>query len=268
MSDVSTSTADASDVDDDPSPEHGCVIGGPPDGGIAFECLPFPQDCPRDQKCMPWADNGGVAWNATCCGPLSRHAAQVGEPCSIMGTATSGIDDCDAEAMCWNVDALGHGTCEDMCSADAQDCASPGDRCVITNYGAIPLCLPACDPLAQDCAGTGESCVLAGVWPHWVCMPDGSDAPGAHGHPCDFVNACEPGTVCLGAEYVAAFPGSVPAVDCDSAIGCCTALCDLSDPLADAACAALDPAHTCEPWDDRGVPPGSDPTLGLCRLAR
>ena len=185
-----------------------------------------------------------------------------------MGTAASGIDDCDAGAMCWNVDELGHGTCEDICSADAQDCASPGDRCVITNNGAIALCLPACDPLAQDCAGTGESCVLAGGWPHWVCMPDGSDAPGAHGNPCDFVNACDPGTVCLGAEHVEAFPGSRRAVDCDRAIGCCTALCDLDDPLADAACAALDPAHTCEPWDARGVPPGSDPMLGVCRLAR
>ena len=56
--------------------------GGPPGegfiempdgGGATNECNQWVQDCPEGEKCMPWANDGGSAWNATRCRPGRRR---------------------------------------------------------------------------------------------------------------------------------------------------------------------------------------------------
>lgn len=267
---TSSSTAMVeSDGEDEAVTAEGCGFPVRCDGGfVAFECDLFAQDCPRDQKCMPYAFDRGVAWNATRCSPLFSDSSEIGEPCSAKGTATTGIDHCVAGGICWNVDELGQGVCEDFCqgSAEAPMCPSASDRCVIINGGALSLCLAACDPLIQDCVVANEACIPVGG--HWVCVPDGADAPGGHGDPCDFANACDLGMVCVGAPDIEGFPGAPPPPDCDAALGCCTALCDLTDGGADAFCQSMDPLHACEPWPPGATPAGTDPALGRCALPR
>ena len=114
-----------------------------------IECDLFAQDCPADEKCMPWSNNGGPAWNATRCSPLDPNPTQVGEPCLVAGSGVSGVDNCDIGLMCWNVDEMSVGVCEDFCtgSEDNPICASPDDVCFVANSGAIALCFAVCDPM-------------------------------------------------------------------------------------------------------------------------
>ena len=53
----------------------GFIYGAPDGGGISFECDLFEQDCPPGEKCMPWANDGGGAWNATRCSPVADNPA-------------------------------------------------------------------------------------------------------------------------------------------------------------------------------------------------
>lgn len=88
---------------DDGAGEDGAGTGGlflsePDGGGTGFECDVFAQDCPPGEKCVPWANDGGGVWNATRCSPVDDDPAAPGEPCTVEGGPTSGIDDCDAQA--------------------------------------------------------------------------------------------------------------------------------------------------------------------------
>ena len=228
--------------------------GGPP--GV-FECDLFAQDCETGSKCMPWANDGGPAWNSTRCSPLSASPGQAGDECMVEGSGVSGVDNCDIGLMCWNVDENGMGVCEDMCTGSAENpiCEDPGDACSIANNGAIVLCLAACDPLIQDCEVENEVCYP--INEEWVCAPDASGDTGVYADPCEFINACDAGLVCLGA---AAFTG------CEGATGCCSSVCDVEDPDSDAECTALDAGQTCEPWYTEGnAPPGYE-TVGVCAV--
>lgn len=103
---------------------------------------------------MPWASDGGNSWNANRCSPLSPTPAAIGDPCTVEGSAVSGIDDCDLAAMCWQVDPeTNEGTCIGLCegSAAMPTCATEGTVCGISNDGVLPLCYVPCDPLAPMC---------------------------------------------------------------------------------------------------------------------
>jgi hypothetical protein len=238
--------------------DEGCMfLGCDFDMGSWFQCDVFAQDCPPGEKCMPWAADGGAAWNATRCSPVAESPTQVGEPCMVEGSGVSGIDDCDVGLMCWNVDESGNGVCEDMCtgSLDAPICEDPEDYCAIASDGVIALCVVACHPLLQDCPIENEGC-----WPvgqEWGCFPDGGEQ-GAVGDPCEYANACDPGNVCV---VAAAF------TTCDAVWACCSTLCDLEDENADAMCQALDPAQTCQPWYAEGQAPVGYGNVGVCMIA-
>jgi hypothetical protein len=219
----------------------------PPDGGgVSFECDVLAQDCAVGEKCMPWANDGGPAWNATRCSPIADPPDPVGSPCTVEGSALSGLDSCELGAQCWDVDPLtDEGECVAMCTGDVSElfCEDPDTSCLLGNDGAIALCLPNCDPLLQDCQD-GEVCVSGSVDEAFVCIP-GMDEPSADGGPCEYLNVCATGLVCAIAEAV---PG------CDDALGCCTPLCDLSAP--EDTCAMSVPGTTCSPWYMRGQSPG------------
>ncbi|MCH9684851.1 MAG: ribulose phosphate epimerase [Deltaproteobacteria bacterium] len=231
-------------------------IEDPDGGGISFECDIFAQDCPDGEKCMPWSNDGG-AWNATRCSPIAENPGQPGDECAVEGSGTSGIDDCDVGVMCWDVDGeTNMGTCVAMCTGDAANpiCEDPDTTCSIANDGAIVLCLPVCDPLLQDCP-EGQACYP--VAEDWVCGPDASGEMGTYGDPCEFINVCDPGLICLGA---AATP------NCQGAGGCCTEVCDISDPAGDAQCTGAPQGQTCQVWYEEGAAPPGYEDVGACSL--
>lgn len=226
-----------------------------PDGGSGgVECDNWAQDCPADQKCMPWADNGGTAWNATKCVPIDADG-QAGDECTTMGGAVSGLDSCGLGVMCWDVkpDTM-KGTCVDMCkgSQDAPDCPSD-TSCFVSNDGVLNLCLPRCDPLAQDCSNENLCIPNPNNDEEFQCVLDASGDNGKTFDPCEFINACDKGFLCAQPAF-----GS----ECDpQAIGCCLPFC-ATDEMA--MCPGMD--QECIAWYEPGAEPPGLETVGFCGI--
>lgn len=139
-------------------------------------CDPFVQDCPRGEKCMPWDQFGDGSWSYNRCARIVDMPGQPGDPCTVMGSLYSGLDDCDIGQMCWNVDPVSlQGTCVEMCQGSLAEpvCPTPGTGCAIAYEAPISLCLPPCEPLLDDCP-EGHGCypTQEGLF----CLPA---APGA-----------------------------------------------------------------------------------------
>ncbi len=242
--DTGTSTGDTGDG------EPGCAFLCPDDDPTGpFECSLWEQDCPPGQKCAPWANDGGSAWNATRCSPVDPNPDADGEPCTVEGNGVSGIDSCEVGAMCWDVDPdTNVGTCVPHCtgSEDAPVCADPARSCSISAKGPIALCWLMCDPLDPQACGADQGCYRLDNG--FVCGPDASGKGGGPFESCEFINACDPGTVCTVAEDVGL---------CGEAFQCCTPFCDLAAPNC--------PADTsCVPaFEDGSAPPGFE-SVGIC----
>jgi hypothetical protein len=230
--------------------ETGVIFLIEPDVPLALECDPFAQDCPVGEKCNAWSNNGS-SWNATACFPLDPAPVGVGETCLVQGSGTSGIDNCELGAMCWDVDvATNEGTCVGMCTGSAMAPICPASTsCAMSNDGALNLCLPGCDPLVQNCVA-GQACYPVG--PGFTCAPDASGGLGFDDDPCEFINVCDPGLMCIDAGSVENCFGS----------GCCTPFCDISvgvDPCPSAL-------EECVAWFAAGMaPPGLD-DVGVCAI--
>jgi hypothetical protein len=112
------------------------------------------------------------------------------------------------------------------------------------------LCLPACDPLLQDCAA-GQACY--GIQDVFTCVPDASGEMGVYGDPCEYINVCDPGLFCAGAE-------AVP--NCAGSLGCCSEFCDLGSDQGDAQCSGAAGGQTCVPWTENPSPGLED--VGAC----
>jgi hypothetical protein len=228
------------------------IFDGFDGAGVTFECDLFLQDCPEGDKCMPWANDGGAVWNATRCSPIDPDPGAVGEPCMVEGGPTSGVDDCDRGAMCWDVslDTL-EGTCTAFCVGTPDDptCEDPNAQCATAERTGLALCLPIGDPLLQDCA-EGQGCYP--VQAYFLCVPDRSGDMGAPGDPCEYLDVCDPGRACLEAA-------AVPM--CEGATGCCSPLCDLTDPMPPCL-----PDQVCLPWYEAGMAPAGYENVGACAL--
>ncbi|MEM9453141.1 MAG: ribulose phosphate epimerase [Myxococcota bacterium] len=227
----------------------------PDGGGPVVECDVWDQDCPKGEKCMPWANDGGNSWNATRCSEIADNPGQVGDECTVEGSGVSGVDSCDESAMCYYVDPeTGVGTCVGFCegSPDNPMC-EPGFLCAIANNGVLILCRRECDPLLQDCQGSA-ACLPAAGSDGFVCIVDASGETGAAGDPCEFINACDPGLTCTVAENV---PGCMGA-------GCCTEFCDLTEVDPDAACTQA--GQGCVSWFEKGNAPPMLDHVGFCAL--
>ncbi|MBL9103529.1 MAG: ribulose phosphate epimerase [Myxococcales bacterium] len=201
---------------------------------------------------MPYADNGGNAWNALKCVPVMEDPAGVGEACFVVDSAVSGIDNCGFGAMCWDVDEENMGTCVAMCTGtpDSPMCES-GFVCPVYGEGVINICLPTCHPLEQDCPG-GELCInyLDG----FMCVFDASGDEGQAHDACEFANSCDVGLVCSYTEGAAD--------ECDpAASGCCEPYCDVT--LANTCPGA---GQVCTPWFEPGDAPEGLENVGLCSL--
>lgn len=251
-------TGDSDTDEPDPTTETGISSGfitDPDGGGVSIECSVWDQDCGEGEKCAPWANDGGSAWNATRCVPVDAAPAQPGDTCTVEGSGVSGIDTCDVSSMCWDVDPeTNEGTCVAFCtgSENAPVCDDPTTSCSIANEGVLILCLPTCDPILQDCSD-GQACYP--IDDSFVCAPDASgEDQGADNDPCEFINACDPGNICVNPDIVDGCPAG--------SAGCCQAVCDLSEAMP-AGCTG---SETCEPWFEEGnVPPGYE-DVGVCAL--
>lgn len=229
--------------------------GGPP----GFPCSIWDQDCGPDDKCMPWADDGGDWWNWWRCSPVVEDAAAVGEACMVLGSPTGGVDTCDAHSMCWDVNpATSEGHCVAFCEGDQDNplCDNPDEQCLNPEDQVLVICLPACDPLLQDCSD-GNGCYPTGDWPDelrgFVCVPERLDAaePGA---PCDLVSSCEAGSLCVHYEYV---PG------CEKREACCVSYCDLHSAEPNAPCL---PEQECISFIEEGAGFPPWPEIGYCGI--
>jgi len=268
--DPSTSTTTASDpspsttapADDTrgtaSSSETGIIFLPEPDvAAPVSECDIFQQDCPRGEKCMLWASDGGHDWNASKCVPIAEDPAGADEPCHVEGWPTSGLDDCALGMMCWDVDPdTLQGTCVPFCveSKNAFVCEDPQRHCFIGSV--LALCLRACDPLGRDCEGS--LCIPQADL--WICAPDASGDMGAYGDPCEFINVCDPGLVCLDES------SQPPGLPCEGSLGCCTELCDITDPLGSLQCTGVAQGQQCVPWYEEGNAPAGLEHVGACAL--
>ncbi|MCX4240423.1 hypothetical protein [Paraliomyxa miuraensis] len=247
---IASTTAGVDSSDDGPASFYAVR----PDGPVGPpECDLFAQDCPQGDKCMPWANDGGNSWNATRCSPIADNPGEDDDPCTVEGSPTSGIDDCDLGLMCFDVDVeTNQGTCTPLCGGTPMDptCPQPEQFCAISGDGVLSLCLDSCNPLMPAC-DVGDGC-----YPHpstgiFFCAP--SVGAAVYGEACSFINDCAPDHVCLDAS---AFP------DCMGA-GCCSEYCDVTAPET---CPEAMAGATCQTWYETGsAPPGLE-NVGVCAL--
>jgi hypothetical protein len=251
MTSIDMTSADGDTTDD----SVGSFYAVRPDGSEpAIECDLFAQDCPLGEKCMPWANDGGNTWNAARCTPLDPDPDAPGEPCTVEGSAVSGIDSCDIGVMCFDVDPrTNEGTCVAMCtgSPEVPLCTAPEQACLIANDGVIVLCFDVCDPLAPAC-DADMGCYPSDAGDQFFCLPT-IDMPGTYGDSCEGIVSCAPGHVCLDA---AAIPGCAGAA-------CCTELCDTTAGLP---CPDDDVGVVCQPWYEDGMAPPGLEAVGVCVL--
>lgn len=244
-------------VGDETDPLTGATFFGADMGGGGGVCDVFGQDCPEGNKCMPWAADGGQSWNSTTCVPVVGNPGQVGDPCTVEGSAVSGIDDCALGAMCYNVSAeTNTGTCFELCGGNADDPTCDDGICAIYNDGNLPLCLEECDPLLQDC--TAQLCLASPSANGFVCILDSlPGSVGDYGAPCEFVNTCDPGYFCAVPDIVAG---------CLNASGCCAEFCDLSLPDPTSQCTGAPQGEECQPWYGMEPPPPGYESVGFCGI--
>lgn len=178
----STSSTSSSSGNDEPGtsfitdPEGPfCPLLPPGTQGHCTPCSPWNQNCETGYACKPWANDGSETWGSVRCSPVDPQPDRPGEPCTVQGSGWSGLDSCEAGALCWNVDAetLG-GQCVSMCQGNFDDpVCGAGETCVIANDGQLTLCLPACSPIDSIC-GDGFGC-----YPTWsdgfACLREGEN---------------------------------------------------------------------------------------------
>lgn len=244
-------TGTTTDGTGEPTTGPGGFIPNPDMGGDPTqECSIYDQDCLPDQKCMPYDSNRSGEWNSTGCFDVDPDAVGGGAPCSVVDSATSGMDNCELGFMCWHVNPdSGEGTCTEFCTGnpDSPFCEDSMTTCEIQFDDVVSLCLQSCNPVTQDCVVEGLACYF-GTVP--LCALDQSGAGGNEGDPCDALSDCSTGTQCT------------PASDLDACAtaSCCTPFCDVS--LNDCSNGNL----SCVPLFEEGTsPPGSE-DYGVCAL--
>lgn len=219
-----------------------------PDVPPPSECSTWDQDCPKGEKCNPWANDGGSSWNSLRCVPVDPDPDGVDDPCTVEGSPTSGLDSCEFGAMCWDVDPdTLVGTCVPLCIGDPSTplCADPGRWCIATAESVLNLCLSECDPLDPMACPEGQGCYPSNG--AFICAPDASGDAGGVFEPCRFINTCDPGFECA--------PSDV-SIACEGPRGCCVPYCSLQAPNCPAP-------TTCVPYFEGMAPPAHE-DLGVC----
>ena len=121
----------------------------------------------------------------------------------------------------------------------------------------------ACDPLGEPCptTDTSQECEPNAANDGWICVPQYAGTSPQYGDECWPEDqpevACTEQTVCLSADDAA-----IASCDGGEGGGCCTQLCDLTDP---APCPDAANGQMCLPYyGDDPVPEGYE-HVGICR---
>lgn len=253
---ASISTSD----DPDASASAGSSTGEGGGLGEGEECELQLQGCAPGLKCMPYsADGSGAFWDASACFPIAPDPAGLGEECEWIGQPWSGYDTCGWGQVCWGFDGEA-GECRGLCLTDdpkswdieTWTCEDPLAIPTVGCQSCFCTCDVPCDPLDQNC-DEGQECMP--VADFFECVPDASGDAGAYGDPCEFVNVCDPGLVCVDPSAVP--PGQA----CEGAAGCCTPLCDVTAPNT-----CPGEGQTCQRWYEEGNAPMGLENVGACSL--
>ncbi|MEM6292087.1 MAG: hypothetical protein AAGA54_12505 [Myxococcota bacterium] len=159
-------------TDDGESADTGASISVPPDAGrVVIECSEFDQDCDEGEKCVPWANDGGDAYNAAHCVPVPDNPRAVGESCAIEDFATSGFDDCAVGAGCEPSEPGGLvGVCVPFCDVySPAGCSDPAQVCVLGDVGLFNVCRDVCDPKAPMPCPNAQTCTAFDD--DFICLP-------------------------------------------------------------------------------------------------
>jgi hypothetical protein len=271
-SDTSTSdTSDTDDTDDTSTSSGGCVDGGnlspdddvqlaqasasqhgspefepgplaiPPDYGHVSECDEYAQDCPAEEKCVPYSSTGGT-WDDNTCVPV-QGAGMIGDPCIYAGPIEA-TDDCGLDSACWLVDDQGMGTCTGFCSGSAQTPECPLGQYCLQLYDAVAFCVDGCNPLEQACPEE-QGCFWTGE--AFSCTPTAAQFPA--GEACGDFDDCRPGMICVDAELLPSCGGA----------SCCAEFCDLDCPDL---CSQV--GTSCVPFFEMGQAPIGEGDIGVC----
>ncbi len=214
-----------------------------------YDCDTFTQNCPTGEKCTTaWTDNGF----RNLCVEVQPQARAIGEPCVQLGEIGLGVDECVLGSLCWDPDPItGIGMCVELCggTAEAAVCNTPNSFCA---YGkSLQLCLQTCEPRDLETCPIGCTCV-PGDSDNFMCVVNASGELGAYADPCEFINVCDPGNVCIDSTF---------GPECDpQTLGCCMPVCDTTAPVCP------HPDLQCLPWYEPGAAPAGYETLGVCRL--
>lgn len=215
-----------------------------------FGCDTFTQDCPTGEKCTTaWIDSEF----RNLCVQVQAQAKAVGESCIQLGDIGPGVDECMLGSLCWDPDPVtGIGMCVELCggTADAAVCDTPNTFCA---YGkSLQLCLQNCEPRDLETCPIGCTCI-PGVADNFMCGLNASGELGAYADPCEFINMCDPGNVCI--------DSALSGPDCEpGSTGCCMPVCDTAAPVCP------HPDLECMPWYEAGTAPAGSETLGVCAV--
>lgn len=217
-------------------------------------CDPFDLNaCSEGEKCVPSiCEPGSAGYDSHQCRPVTGDGA-AGDPCVSEGSV--GIDTCGAGLVCWGLDpATGEGHCEPLCQGSASEpVCDEGRVCATFGAAKIRLCVSVCDPLEQVCPVEGDACLPLSGQESFACLPGPAGGGAGYGEPCEFANACEPGSMCIDGKYV-------PEAGCDELQSCCSPLCDLTD--LEPNCPGV--GQVCRPLD-AGLNVAEDyPNVGVC----
>jgi len=246
--------------DDEASSESGDRDEPSPDDGTAFlpadsesetdgtrpQCDFWGQDCPEDEKCVPsFSPTSDGVWDTHYCVPITGSGSP-GDSCTFDGPIVHGKDDCDATSVCVTFTELG--SCMEMChgTEDQPSCPITDGNCIMGPNNILNLCVDRCNPIADDCGNSSHACLPnfdGNGFSDFICFWPSDHIP--YGEPCEYVNACESGTVCIGDD-------AFSEAGCGSPNGCCTRYCDTSQP-ADDVCTF--PGQECVSWWEVGETP-------------
>jgi len=222
------------------------------------DCDIWAQNCPEGQKCMPVSLDDVDGNEAAQCRPVVADPDGVGEPCTVLGKSSEGLDTCPEGHFCWRDDwASQLGTCLALCIGSPGDPSCPGPDlvCELDPSGVENLCVRHCDPLAPDCPGD-DLCVPDHVGDpeagHFMCIHDASGDEGQVFDPCTKINTCDQGLHC-GSAFM------IPECGGDPEKLCCMPYCDLT--VEPDVCPGV--GEECFKWHQGVTPPGLE-EVGLC----
>ena len=104
--------------------------------------------------------------------------------------------------------------------------------------------------VVDDTRGTASTDTMEVIF---LLEPDGGPA-------FEFINVCDPGLVCLISSTVP--PGQA----CEGAGGCCTEVCDITDPAGDLQCTGAAGGQQCLRWYQEGMAPAGLENVGACAV--